>query len=210
MNFKVNLFIIVATLLQVLASVDCLLLMLSTFYKQLRKLAFFTGSSSPNMRNSWSSLNIWAQCYLLHPFVMLTSYKKCLLCYQESHISMWEHCICFFSVSSASWTLCEHYASCPAPLNHMLASLLVGLVFRSGRHRSCSVLEVLWLSAFALSPKESQSKGSSEMSHMSGFILKNAVILFRITAVLALLDPWVTIQNGNWFGFSHLWVADKL
>ena len=47
----------------------------------------------------------------------------------------------------------------------------------------------LALSAFALSPKESQSKGSSEMSHMSGFILKNAVILFRITAVLALLDP---------------------
>lgn len=44
------------------------------------------------------------------------------------------------------------------------------------------------MTAFALSLKKSQSKGRSQMSHMSGFILKSAVILFCVTAALALLD----------------------
>ena len=33
-----------------------------------------------------------------------------------------------------------------------------------------------------------KSKGHSQMSHMSGFIIKSAIILFCVTAALALLD----------------------
>lgn len=62
-----------------LASVDCLfdsfwgfLLFISRWVK----LAFFPCSSPPNMRNNRSSPNIWAQCFILHPFVMLTSCRN--------------------------------------------------------------------------------------------------------------------------------------